>query len=248
MIYLIIEQKKEYCKIGFSKNPVKRLSSMQTSHHCNLEILHIIEGDIKEEKLLHRKFENYKVKNEWFTFNDEILGYFKRLSLSKDLIKEKILNENTVIQESFNTQNPLIKLNSLKTIMTEKINGNVTQCFQSEVQIKSSVYDDFIFEDLFNTNIKPSTRDLFLYILINLEKDVDVVQLNQKEIYNKTGISKTSFYSAIKQLKEMCIIADKEKNSYWVNPYYIFKGNRLAFYQKNYPKAITVTAKKEINK
>ena len=84
--------------------------------------------------------------------------------------------------------------------------------------------------------------------MLKIQENEDYIILNQKTIEEKANISKTSYYAAIKQLKEMCIITDKEKNKYWVNPYYIFKGNRLAFYQKNYPKAITITAKKEINK
>lgn len=72
MIYFILNEENQHIKIGYSVNPLKRIKALQTGNSYNLEILTVIEGDISMEKLLHKKFKNYKIKNEWFQFSEEI--------------------------------------------------------------------------------------------------------------------------------------------------------------------------------
>lgn len=66
-IYLITNQKGHY-KIGVSKNPDKRIKSMETGNPDDLVIFYRYKtkNAHKIERILHRLFESYKVKLEWF--------------------------------------------------------------------------------------------------------------------------------------------------------------------------------------
>ena len=75
-IYFISNGK--YVKIGFSKNPLKRLAQLQTGSSEPLEILGTINGTLATEKYLHRYFADKHIQGEWFALNHEdILFCFK---------------------------------------------------------------------------------------------------------------------------------------------------------------------------
>lgn len=64
-------------KIGISKDPQRRLKSLQTGHPYPLKIHHIEETDISMTKLLettiHRHLKLHKTKGEWFDVSLENL-------------------------------------------------------------------------------------------------------------------------------------------------------------------------------
>lgn len=72
MIYFILNEQNNHVKIGFSNNPDKRLSTLQTACSHDLKLLLSFYGDREVEKYLHNKFKKYHVKNEWFDYNDQI--------------------------------------------------------------------------------------------------------------------------------------------------------------------------------
>lgn len=76
MIYLIANRQNHTCKIGFSENPQKRIHDLQVANSVELELLATMEGDKKDEKSLHIKFDLHRVNGEWFNLSDEILDYF----------------------------------------------------------------------------------------------------------------------------------------------------------------------------
>lgn len=76
MIYLILCEQTETCKIGFSNNPEKRIKELQTSNPYQLSLISVIEGDINLEKQLHSRFRKFKIKGEWFSSNKLIIDYF----------------------------------------------------------------------------------------------------------------------------------------------------------------------------
>lgn len=59
-------------KIGYSKEPFKRLASLQTASPYRLELLAIVPGTEETEDQLHRKFASYRLAGEWFTLSDSI--------------------------------------------------------------------------------------------------------------------------------------------------------------------------------
>ncbi len=79
-IYFIKSTTNHEIKIGFTSGDVtKRLSTLQTSHPYKLELLATISGNTKFEKSLHRKFQQYRLKGEWFQPHPDIIAYVSDL-------------------------------------------------------------------------------------------------------------------------------------------------------------------------
>lgn len=77
MIYCILNKAQNTCKIGFSKNPQKRLQTLQTGNSDILSLKFILPGEEESEILLHDKFKEDKIRGEWFIYSDKIRLYFK---------------------------------------------------------------------------------------------------------------------------------------------------------------------------
>ena len=95
-IYFIVMQvskTKEYLnrvKIGYSKDPLKRLQSLQTGNAHKLNIWYTISVNEQQakhlENQLHRKFRWSKDRGEWFTMHPAIRKFIKehkRITLEK---------------------------------------------------------------------------------------------------------------------------------------------------------------------
>src|SRR5262249_25951519 len=53
-------------KIGYSKNPKKRLDSLQTATPDKLVLLGAIQGGLEHETAFHERFARFAVQGEWF--------------------------------------------------------------------------------------------------------------------------------------------------------------------------------------
>lgn len=53
-------------KIGRSREPDKRIGDLQTGNPRELHLRHVIPGDIRVEKELHRRFWPARIRREWF--------------------------------------------------------------------------------------------------------------------------------------------------------------------------------------
>jgi hypothetical protein len=87
-------------------------------------------------------------------------------------------------------------------------------------------------------------RDIYLYIIMNLGKNRDTISLKQAEVCDLIHISRNSFYNGINDLKDNAVISLKKHSEYWINPYFLFRGNRLAYYHQQCPDCIKIVAKK----
>lgn len=90
-IYIINEKDKNYCKIGYSKNPKSRLKTSQTYHPNDLNLYYTEffddEKKIKEiEKVVHHNLKHKNIKGEWFNINPE--------DAKLEIIHAKILYED----------------------------------------------------------------------------------------------------------------------------------------------------------
>lgn len=75
-IYVILDESSHAIKIGFSNDPVKRLSSLQTAHSkSTLRILTTFEGDREQECGIHEDLKEYKLQGEWFDYNSDVVAY-----------------------------------------------------------------------------------------------------------------------------------------------------------------------------
>ena len=80
-VYILKDNNSDLFKIGRSKNPIKRLSSLNTAAPYRLTLEHIIECDnyIKEEQFLHSILKLYKVRAEWFRLSSDVLSWLKSI-------------------------------------------------------------------------------------------------------------------------------------------------------------------------
>lgn len=75
-----------YIKIGVADDVAKRLSSLQTANHHELEVFMILHVGSKDdarkiEKELHEKFNGERIKGEWFS-ECKILDFLRNGDLS----------------------------------------------------------------------------------------------------------------------------------------------------------------------
>ena len=67
-------------KIGYSRDPEKRLRTIQTGYPDTIKILLIIPGTEKTEKILHKQFGKSRLKGEWFRPDDYVIEEIKELN------------------------------------------------------------------------------------------------------------------------------------------------------------------------
>lgn len=77
MLYFL--KKDNLVKIGYSRNPAKRIQTIRDNSSSDIELLILTEGSITDEKHLHCKFKEYHSFKEWFILSDEIKEFIKTL-------------------------------------------------------------------------------------------------------------------------------------------------------------------------
>lgn len=82
-------------KIGFTrKKPMNRLKQLQTGSKGDLKLIHTFETDYgaKLENALHKIYQPYRVRNEWFEISaekvDEFLFYCNKLENNFNFLKD----------------------------------------------------------------------------------------------------------------------------------------------------------------
>jgi len=72
MIYFI-KSESGHVKIGYTENGVEqRLPTLQCGNPYKLTILRVIEGDRRQESLIHKKFSDKRCQGEWFVLDENI--------------------------------------------------------------------------------------------------------------------------------------------------------------------------------
>jgi len=118
----------------------------------------------------------------------------------------------------------------------------VEESFLAEQQDKTSVYNIPNINNVLFKALDPRSRDLFLYIIYNIKKEEDIINLKLDAICSLTEMSKPTLIKSINILIDNAIICKKSQSEYWVNPFYIFKGNRIDYYNKQCPECIDIVA------
>lgn len=138
------------------------------------------------------------------------------------------LPKKHAIKESDDLSSPLEKLLDTHYLHDSQDKTNVYR------QNKSVMY-----EIMFN-RLTDKSRSLFLYIIYSLNKNEDYVTLSAKKVTENIGMSKRTLIEALKELKRCSIIASKSRSVYWVNPMYLFNGNRIEYYRAINPDNVVV--------
>ena len=97
MIYLIADLEQMVCKIGYAGNPNHRIKQLQTGNANELILMQVIPGDKPKETELHNKFKEFRLKGEWFEFNNIIQNHF---SYEYKLVYPEYEFNDTIISSS----------------------------------------------------------------------------------------------------------------------------------------------------
>lgn len=91
-IYLAQAYKTQWCKIGMSKQPYKRMQSLQTGSPLEITLIHRIYtfDAIALEKALHEYFDAYRIRGEWFDLPAECIQKFPIVANKLDAAIEQV--------------------------------------------------------------------------------------------------------------------------------------------------------------
>lgn len=79
-----------HVKIGHSKSHQGRLASLKTGNHEDLKVIGIVPGAPEDEKKMHKRFQKYRVRGEWFKIEGELATFLRDLQkMTKVTIKRK---------------------------------------------------------------------------------------------------------------------------------------------------------------
>lgn len=86
-----------------------------------------------------------------------------------------------------------------------------------------------------------STKELFLWIIYSLDANKDYLWINKERYMAEIGITSINTYKkALSQLERYGVIAiTSVKDTYWINPDFFFRGNRITKYPKNVVENVT---------
>jgi len=121
--------------------------------------------------------------------------------------------------------------------------GNMTKMtWENLVEVQKKVtiyktgnnqqYTNYIF------SLNRFARDIYLWIQCNIGENQDTIKLDMEKLLPVLGISKNSYYDGIDGLKTNSVICSMKTNTYWINPFILFRGDRLAYYQEQCPECI----------
>lgn len=180
MIYLIACEKTNTCKIGYTNNPDKRLSALQTGNPYSLELMAVIEGTSSDESMLHSKFMNYRLNGEWFNYCEDIKNYFQ-------------------VDEYFQINKELLKVITTMGVIEARIFGYCLQFRNNEFAISKG--DRIVMGEQINAN----QQTINYTIPLLLEKKV-----LYKSIDGKYGLNpRYAFYGTLKERnKRLCVLKE----------------------------------------
>lgn len=120
---------------------------------------------------------------------------------------------------------------------------SITTTSISEVDEFTKVYQHSYINGLLK-QFGNSGRHLFLYIIYNLKKDKDIIDLNMTKICSILGIKERTYYMAVNELVlseviEKCVTSRKAYE-YWINPKYFYIGDRKKYFADKNPNACKI--------
>ena len=163
-IYIIGDNNGNY-KIGISENTKGRMDSISTCNPYAITLIYEskkISNASKIEKQLHKNYEKFNQKNEWFKFSDinSIISFVNQYVESHGFVEEKDQNREEKflrfikqIKQSIadKCENEIKKIeSSINTLKQEnKNNYHFLQYIQGHIDIDDSVYAKMIYKTIF---------------------------------------------------------------------------------------------------
>jgi len=122
MIYFI-KSESGHVKIGHTKNDIKkRLRTVQSNCPLKLTLIKIIHGDHKKESYIHKQFQKYKYRGEWFNFVGDLKDFVNaQIPEIQPINQTVILKQCNSLQkdpprESISLYLPVYQIDMLKAI------------------------------------------------------------------------------------------------------------------------------------
>ena len=72
--YIIYSHQNKAVKIGYASDLASRISALQISTPEKLSLIFAFEGGKETEKTLHTLLHKYRLRGEWFVYNEEVLS------------------------------------------------------------------------------------------------------------------------------------------------------------------------------
>ena len=109
-VYLL-EHEHGYVKIGRSKNPVKRLATLETACPYDIKLVGVIETDdaARLESKLHDRYDGYRKSGEWFNLPNRVkMSLYRRINTRGHELNQKYHRSETTRRETILTYQGLI--------------------------------------------------------------------------------------------------------------------------------------------
>jgi len=139
----------------------------------------------------------------------------------------------------------LVQIYHTKYIGSGPYMEEVTRKYPVEEQQKVSMYkigNNTEFCTYLFKVLSQSGRNLFLYIMATIGTEKDTINLNTEKMCNEMGISRNTAAGARDDLKDNGVIVHDKGNVWWVNPFFIFRGDRIKYYQEQCPDCVKIVA------
>lgn len=143
---------------------------------------------------------------------------------------KKIDETNPFVQE---LRIPAVwKLETESTDREEGGSSTVAKTRLMDKDIRCQIFPAYLlhwFKDL-----PSSAKDMVLWVTLHIAYGSDVITIKEDSYCEEMGIGRATFYAAKSALTNRIIIPRaSRKNTYWVNPAYLFKGDRIKAYRNN---------------
>lgn len=79
-VYFIVDKTRGLVKIGYSYDPMKRISDLQTGNGGRLELLASVRGTMKTERRLQELWEDLRTSGEWFRLTPRLESFAARIN------------------------------------------------------------------------------------------------------------------------------------------------------------------------
>lgn len=97
--YFIRDVDRDLIKIGISKNPRTRYSSIRTSNPGNLELVLTLPGNM--ERRLHDQFASLKHRGEWYRLEQPLMEFLKAYDVEINLDRAGYIAKKSVFERFF---------------------------------------------------------------------------------------------------------------------------------------------------
>ncbi len=106
---------------------------------------------------------------------------------------------------------------------------------EREYDPHTKIYTTSIDREIIN-KLSPKAKDLYLFLIYSLNTGKDYFWFNRQRYMEELQIkSNTTVCNALNELSRYCIIYNviSVKDVYWINPAFLFAGNRIKKYKNN---------------